>query len=72
MTTPTDPHDDGAVMITCRRASVLLSRREDEPLGRADAIKLKLHLALCRMCRNAARQFASIRLAMQRLRDRED
>ncbi len=66
----TQEHDegDGAVMISCRRASVLLSRREDMPLRRADALKLKLHLTLCGMCRNVARQFAAIRLAMRRLR----
>jgi hypothetical protein len=61
--------DDGAVMITCRQASVLLSKREDMPLGRVDAMKLKLHLAICKYCRAVAKQFASIRLAMQRLRN---
>ena len=64
--------DDGAMMITCRQASVLLSKREDMPLGRYDAIKLKLHLAICKYCRNVAKQFASLRLAMQKLRDRDD
>jgi hypothetical protein len=63
--------DDGVMMITCRQASVLLSKREDMPLGRMDAIKLKLHLAICRYCRAVAKQFASIRLAMQRLGDRD-
>jgi hypothetical protein len=72
MTGPAKKGDDGAVMISCRQASVLLSKREDERLGRADAMKLGLHLALCRFCRNVARQFASIRLAMQRLRDRDE
>ncbi|MBS0211681.1 MAG: zf-HC2 domain-containing protein [Proteobacteria bacterium] len=56
-------------MIDCRHASKLLSRREDAPLGRADAVKLRLHLALCRHCRNVARQFAAIRLALRRLRE---
>jgi len=66
---PARTKDDGVVMITCRQASVLLSKREDMPLGRADRLKLKLHLALCSLCRNVARQFAGIRLAMRRLRD---
>jgi hypothetical protein len=69
---PAKKKDDGAMMITCRQASVLLSKREDMPLGRMDAIKLKLHLALCKYCRAVSRQFASIRLAMRRLRDRDD
>lgn len=72
MSTPERPRDDGVAMINCRRASVLLSQREDAPLGRADALKLRVHLALCGMCRNAARQFAAIRLAIQHLRDRDD
>ena len=71
MTAPAKKKDDGAVMITCKQASVLLSKREDMPLGRIDAMKLKLHLALCSFCRNVARQFAGIRMAMQRLRDRD-
>ena len=57
------------MMINCRQASVLLSKREDQPLGRLERIKLKLHLALCAYCRNVSRQFAAIRLAMRRLRD---
>lgn len=72
MTAPAKKKDDGAVMITCKQASVLLSRREDMPLGRMDAVKLKLHLALCSLCRNVARQFAGIRLALQRLRDHDE
>lgn len=71
MSAPDNDRDDGVVMITCRRASVLLSRREDLPLGRAEAMKLRVHLALCGMCRNVARQWAALRLAMQRLRDRD-
>lgn len=69
MTKPAKSKDDGAVMITCRQASVLLSKREDLPLGRVDRLKLKLHLAICSYCRNVARQFASIRLAMKKFRD---
>jgi predicted anti-sigma-YlaC factor YlaD len=69
VTRPANTKDDRAVMITCRQASVLLSKREDLPLGRIDRLKLKLHLAICSYCRNVARQFASIRLAMRKLRD---
>ncbi|MBS0193592.1 MAG: zf-HC2 domain-containing protein [Proteobacteria bacterium] len=69
MSAPTKQPGDGAALIDCRHASRLLSRREDAPLSRAQAIKLKLHLALCRHCRNVARQFAAIRLALQRLRE---
>jgi predicted anti-sigma-YlaC factor YlaD len=71
MTKTARTKDDGAVMITCRQASVLLSKREDLPLGRIDRIKLRLHLAICSYCRNVARQFAGIRLAMRKWRDRD-
>ncbi|MBS0456682.1 MAG: zf-HC2 domain-containing protein [Proteobacteria bacterium] len=69
MSEPMKAPGDGALMIHCRHAAVLLSKREDAPLARADALKLKLHLALCRHCRNAARQFAAIGLALRRWRD---
>lgn len=69
MSEPTQPPGDGVLMIHCRHAAVLLSRRQDMPLSRTDAIKLRLHLALCRHCRNVARQFAAIGLALRRLRD---
>lgn len=72
MTEPARPKDDGVVMITCRQASVLLSRRDDLPLGRADRIKLRVHLVLCSFCRNVARQFAGIRMAMHKIRDSDD
>ena len=69
----TDPlrrtNDEGGININCRQASILLSKREDMPLGRMDRLKLSIHLAICKYCRNVARQFASIRLAMRKLRD---
>lgn len=65
------PNDRHALWINCRQASVLLSRRQDAPPRRAERIKIGLHLMACAMCRNAARQFDAIRLAMQRLRDGE-
>ncbi|HZP68097.1 MAG TPA: zf-HC2 domain-containing protein [Rudaea sp.] len=58
--------------ISCRQASVLLSQREDEPLGWFDRWRLRAHLSICSYCRNVSRQFASLRLAMRRWRDREE
>ena len=63
--------DDGGLNINCRQASILMSKREDMPLGRMDRLKLRIHLAICKYCRNVARQFAGIRLAMRKLRDRD-
>jgi hypothetical protein len=56
--------------ITCQHASRLLSQREDAPLSFGKRLRLRLHLAVCHACRNVARQFASLSLAMRKLRDR--
>lgn len=55
------------VRITCQHASRLLSQREDEPLPWRQRVRLKLHLMICDACTNVSRQFAALRLAMQRL-----
>lgn len=58
-----------SLRITCRQASHLLSRREDEPLGSFERFKLWAHMKFCDACTNVARQFETIRLAMRRFRD---
>ncbi len=55
------------VRITCQHASRLLSQREDEPLPLGKRVRLRLHLMICDACTNVSRQFAALRLAMQRL-----
>jgi len=57
--------------ITCQQASRLLSQREDEPLPFGKRVRLRLHLAYCDACTNVSRQFATLRLAMQRWRERD-
>jgi hypothetical protein len=57
--------------ITCQQASRLLSQREDEPLPLGKRVRLRLHLAVCDACTNVARQFATLRLAMQKLTERD-
>jgi len=57
--------------ISCQHASRLLSQQQDEPLPLSRRIRLRLHLAYCDACTNVSRQFASLRLAMQRLRERD-
>ena len=56
--------------ITCQQASRLLSQRQDESLPFGKRLRLRIHLAVCDACRNVARQFETLRLAMQKLRDR--
>jgi Putative zinc-finger len=55
------------VRITCQHASRLLSQREDEPLPWGKRVRLRLHLMICDACTNVSRQFAALRLAMQRI-----
>lgn len=46
---------------SCRRVNELLSRRLDEPLGKAEQLQLRLHLLVCRGCRHVDEQFAKLR-----------
>ena len=57
--------------ISCQHASRLLSQREELPLALGARIRLWIHLTVCDACTNVARQFQTLRLAMQRWRDRE-
>ena len=54
-------------MLTCKDTSRLLSQAEDRKLGFGERVGLRLHLAICSGCRNAARQFRFLRQAMRRL-----
>ena len=55
-------------VVSCREASRLLSRREEQPLASIERIKLALHLRLCSACTRFARQLVFIRRAMVRYR----
>jgi predicted anti-sigma-YlaC factor YlaD len=55
--------------ISCQQASRLLSQRQDEQLPFGKRARLRLHLAYCDACTNVSRQFATLRLAMQRWRE---
>jgi hypothetical protein len=57
--------------ISCQQASRLLSQRQDEQLPFGKRARLRLHLAYCDACTNVSRQFATLRLAMQRWRERD-
>jgi hypothetical protein len=59
------------VKISCQQASRLLSQQQDEPLAFFKRVRLRLHLAYCDACTNVSRQFMTLRLAMQRLRERD-
>jgi predicted anti-sigma-YlaC factor YlaD len=55
--------------IRCRESAELMSRLQDQPLSSADALRLRLHLAVCHSCRSVSEQFEAMRQAMARLRE---
>ena len=57
----------GWLLIPCRNAHELLSRRMDEPLGGGDRLRLWLHLRICDACSRVDRQMDFMRQAMRRL-----
>jgi len=57
--------------ISCQHASRLLSQREEEPLAFGPRLRLWVHLRVCDACTNVSRQFQTLRLAMQRWRERD-
>jgi len=58
-------------MLSCREASRLLSDRLDRPLRTGERLGLQLHLALCRACSLAEKQFAFLRKAISQLGKQE-
>lgn len=54
-------------MISCRKASELISLSMDRPLAPRERLALGLHLCACSMCRAYRRQAAFIRAAARAL-----
>ena len=59
------------MMLTCKHSAELLSQRQDRSLTLPEKILLRLHLLLCRGCRNFNRQLAFMRAALRQYRDRD-
>jgi hypothetical protein len=57
--------------LSCQQASRLLSQQQDEPLPFGKRMRLRLHLMYCDACTNVSRQFETVRLALQRWRERD-
>ena len=53
--------------ITCRQAQVLLSQRQDRPLGWLERFRLRLHLTACDWCSRIANHFRFLSEAVRRL-----
>ncbi len=56
-------------LINCKRATRLVSRMQEHPLGRIDRLLLRLHLAWCVACLRFESQVRFLRHAMQRYRE---
>lgn len=50
-------------MLNCKKASELNSRAMDEKLSFRENLALKIHLMLCRSCKNFTQQLAFLREA---------
>jgi hypothetical protein len=58
--------------INCREATHLVLQGEDQPLGWADRLRLRMHLAICAACPRFVRQVALMRRAIGRWRAYKD
>ncbi len=59
-------------MTTCKEVSELLSQAQDRRLGPGEKFGLRIHLMMCKGCRNFGDQLEFIRAAMKRYVERED
>jgi hypothetical protein len=56
-------------VINCRHATRLVSRMQDQPLGRLERALLRLHLACCETCARFEEQVRFLREAMTKYRE---
>jgi len=56
-------------LVSCKETSQLLSRMHEERLGVFTRLRLKWHLAVCRMCASFERQLTLLDEAMRRYRE---
>jgi len=52
------------ILASCKRATFLIEKRQFKPLGVAEQLKLKMHLAVCSWCRTYERQSKNIQLLL--------
>lgn len=58
------------MMLNCKENSELVSQALDRPLGLRERLAMRLHLMMCRGCRNFEKQLAFLRKAARQLQDR--
>jgi hypothetical protein len=55
------------MMLSCKETTRLLSQGEDRKLAFGERVALRVHLAICKGCRNVNAQFKFLRLATRNL-----
>ena len=55
------------MMLSCKETTRLLSQAADRDLAFGERLALRVHLAICKGCRNVNDQFRFLRLAVQNL-----
>jgi hypothetical protein len=57
------------MLLSCKKTARLLSQGMDRDLAFGERVALRLHLAICKGCRNARDQFSFLRHAIRALPD---
>ena len=52
------------MLLSCKETTRLLSQGEDRALGFGERVALRVHLVICKGCRNVGAQFKFLRVAM--------
>ncbi len=55
------------MILTCKETARLLSQGEDRRLAFGERVALRVHLTICKGCRNIDAQFRFLRVAVQAL-----
>lgn len=60
------------MMLSCKETARLLSQGADRELAFGERLSLRVHLAICKGCRNVDAQFRFLRRAIQELAHERD
>jgi len=62
----------GKMMITCKEATFLISKEQQDKLSFAEKMQLKFHLLMCKYCRRFADQMNFMTKAIRKMKERVD
>lgn len=55
------------LFLSCKKASELIEKKQEEKLTFVNSIQLKMHLSLCKLCLSYAKQSALINSALKKV-----